>query len=153
MRGPGWSRMPSSACLPCASHSLSLPQASWLALVTTTEAERPSRPGFRTQTSSWLLQHSVVAGRRFRWPSFPALLCLIGSRWWRLGGMVLIEKIKTWAKQGKGRDKRGRPLEFYGFLDSFPDGSIGKEPSYNAGDAGTIPWSWRSAGEGIGYPL
>ena len=59
----------------------------------------------------------------------------------KAGGMVLIEKIKTWAKQGKGRDKRGRPLEFYGFLDSFPDGSIGKEPSYNAGDAGTIPWS------------
>ena len=60
---------------------------------------------------------------------------------------------KDWAKQGKGRNKRGRPLEFYGFLDSFPGGSVGKEPAYNAGDAGTIPGSWRSAGEGIGYPL
>ena len=32
----------------------------------------------------------------------------------------------------------------------FPDSSIGKEPTCNAGDPGSIP---RSAGEGIGYPL
>ena len=32
----------------------------------------------------------------------------------------------------------------------FPDCSIGKEPTCNAGDPGSIP---RSAGEGIGYTL
>ena len=31
--------------------------------------------------------------------------------------------------------------------------SIGKESTCNAGDSGSIPWSGRSAGEGIGYPL
>ena len=35
----------------------------------------------------------------------------------------------------------------------FPDGSVGKESAYNAGDAGPIPGSGRSPGEGIGYPL
>ena len=32
----------------------------------------------------------------------------------------------------------------------FPDSSIGKEPTCNAGDPGSIP---RPAGEGIGYTL
>ena len=31
--------------------------------------------------------------------------------------------------------------------------SVGKEPTCNAGDPGSIPGSGRSAGEGIGYPL
>ena len=35
----------------------------------------------------------------------------------------------------------------------FPDSSVGKESTYNAGDPGFIPGSRRSAGEGIGYPL
>ena len=35
----------------------------------------------------------------------------------------------------------------------FPDSSIGKESSCNAGDPGSIPGSGRSAGEGIGYLL
>ena len=35
----------------------------------------------------------------------------------------------------------------------FPDSSVGKEPTYNAGDLGCIPGSGRSPGEGIGYPL
>ena len=35
----------------------------------------------------------------------------------------------------------------------FPDSSVGKESACNAGDAGLIPGSGRSAGEGIGYPL
>ena len=35
----------------------------------------------------------------------------------------------------------------------FPDSSVGKEPTCNAGDPGTNPGSGRSAGEGIGYPL
>ena len=35
----------------------------------------------------------------------------------------------------------------------FPDSSVGKESTCNAVDAGLIPGSGRSAGEGIGYPL
>ena len=35
----------------------------------------------------------------------------------------------------------------------FPDSSVGKESTCNAGDPTSIPWSGRSAGEGIGYPL
>ena len=35
----------------------------------------------------------------------------------------------------------------------FPDSSVGKESTCNAGDPGLIPGSGRSAGEGIGYPL
>ena len=35
----------------------------------------------------------------------------------------------------------------------FPDSSVGKETTCNAGDPGSIPGSGRSAGEGVGYPL
>ena len=35
----------------------------------------------------------------------------------------------------------------------FPDSSVGKESTCNAGDPGSIPALGRSAGEGIGYPL
>ena len=35
----------------------------------------------------------------------------------------------------------------------FPDSSVGKESTCNAGDPGLIPGSGRSAEEGIGYPL
>ena len=35
----------------------------------------------------------------------------------------------------------------------FPDSSVGKESTHNSGDPGLIPGSWRSPGEGIGYPL
>ena len=35
----------------------------------------------------------------------------------------------------------------------FPDSSVGKESTCNAGDPGSIPGSGRSTGEGIGYPL
>ena len=36
---------------------------------------------------------------------------------------------------------------------SFPDSSVGKESTDNAGDPDSIPGSGRSAGEEIGYPL
>ena len=35
----------------------------------------------------------------------------------------------------------------------FPDSSIGKESTSNAGNSGSIPGSGRSTGEAIGYPL
>ena len=39
------------------------------------------------------------------------------------------------------------------FNGSFPDSSVGKESSCNAGDPSSIPGSGRSGGERIGYPL
>ena len=36
---------------------------------------------------------------------------------------------------------------------AFPDNSVGKESTCNAGNPSLIPGSGRSAGEGIGYPL
>ena len=41
-------------------------------------------------------------------------------------------------------------VSFYG---GFPDSSVGKESTCNAGDPGLIPGSGRSAGEGISYLL
>ena len=41
-------------------------------------------------------------------------------------------------------------VSFYG---GFPDSSVGKESTCNAGDPGLNPGSGRFAGEGIGYPL
>ena len=38
-------------------------------------------------------------------------------------------------------------------LESFPDSSVDKESTCNAGDPSWIPGSGRSPGEGIGYPL
>ena len=35
----------------------------------------------------------------------------------------------------------------------FPDSSVGKESTCNAGNAGSISGLGRSPGEGIGYPL
>ena len=35
----------------------------------------------------------------------------------------------------------------------FPDSSVGKESTCNAGDPSSIPGSGRSTGEGIGYPV
>ena len=35
----------------------------------------------------------------------------------------------------------------------FPDISVGKESTCNAGDPGSIPGLGRSSGEGTGYPL
>ena len=40
-----------------------------------------------------------------------------------------------------------------GGFDSFPGGSDGKAPAYNAGDPGLIPGLGRSSGEGNGNPL
>ena len=38
-------------------------------------------------------------------------------------------------------------------MSGFPDSSVGKESTYNSGDAGSVPGSGRSSGEGIGYLL
>ena len=38
-------------------------------------------------------------------------------------------------------------------VEGFPDSSVGKESTCNAGDPGLNHESGRSSGEGIGYPL
>ena len=38
-------------------------------------------------------------------------------------------------------------------LSGFPDSSVGKESTYNAGDPGSIPRLKRSTGEGLDYSL
>ena len=45
------------------------------------------------------------------------------------------------------------PFEHFWAAGSFPDSSVGKESTFNAGDPGSIPGSGKSAGEAIGYPL
>ena len=45
------------------------------------------------------------------------------------------------------------PSFLFIFLFGFPDNSVGKESSCNAGDPSSIPGSGRSTEEGIGYPL
>ena len=40
-----------------------------------------------------------------------------------------------------------------GHILSFPDSSVGKKSTCNAGDLGSVPGLGRSSGEGIGYPL
>ena len=42
------------------------------------------------------------------------------------------------------------PINYYG--PQFPDRSVGKESTCNAGDPDSIPRLGRSTGEGIGYP-
>ena len=42
---------------------------------------------------------------------------------------------------------------FFSFYLGFPDSSVGKESTCNAGDASSIPGLGRSPGEGKGYPL
>ena len=49
-----------------------------------------------------------------------------------------------------------RRTQYYGVAQvnrGFPDGSVGKESTCNAGDPGLTPRSGRSAGERIGYLL
>ena len=43
--------------------------------------------------------------------------------------------------------------DLFDYLLGFPDSSVGKESTCNAGDPGSIPGLGRSAGEGIGYAL
>ena len=44
-------------------------------------------------------------------------------------------------------------LTLLALVNGFPDSSVGKESTCNAGDLGSIPGSGRSAGEGKDYPL
>ena len=49
--------------------------------------------------------------------------------------------------------RRGRFESKFSGFQGFPDSSVGKESTCDAGDPGSIPGLGRSTGEGIGYPL
>ena len=69
--------------------------------------------------------------------------------------------IRTSERQEKAKSQEVSSLPFLSTTDwskaewswGFPDSSVGKESTCNAGGPGSIPGSGRSAGEGIGYPL
>ena len=44
-------------------------------------------------------------------------------------------------------------MDFHFIAQGFPDSSVGKESTCNAGDLGSIPGLGRYPGEGEGYPL
>ena len=59
-------------------------------------------------------------------------------------------------QEGEGTFRESRGVGAFANVQwgsGFPDSSVGKESTCNAGDPGLVPGSGRSAGEGIGYPL
>ena len=44
-------------------------------------------------------------------------------------------------------------INLYVFIGGFPDSSVGKESTCNAGDPSSVPGLGISTGEGIGYSL
>ena len=53
----------------------------------------------------------------------------------------------------RGRSSVNLPFRFPISNWGFPHSSVGKESACNEGDPGSIPWSGRFGGKGIGYPL
>ena len=62
--------------------------------------------------------------------------------------------ITTYKEDGEsiGLGVEYKLVTFKVFL-GFPDSSVGKESTFNAGNPGSIPGSGRSTEEGVGYPL
>ena len=58
-----------------------------------------------------------------------------------------------WDGTGSGPGQRKKELAVSIHTLGFPDSSVGKESSCNAGDPSSIPGSGRSAGEGIGFSI
>ena len=60
---------------------------------------------------------------------------------------------QQWCLVGRNQGTRLQKRQIPPFPQGFPDSSVGKESTCNAGDPGSIPGLGRSPGEGIGYPL
>ena len=56
-------------------------------------------------------------------------------------------------KKNKTSEYWSLPWMGYWLVLGFQDSSVGKESTCNAGDPGSIAWSGRFSGEGIGYLL
>ena len=63
----------------------------------------------------------------------------------KMGMVIPSRDSKVWAQ--------GRSQSYYLAIIGFPDSSVDKESTCNAGHPSSIPGSGRSAGEGISYPL
>ena len=59
---------------------------------------------------------------------------------------------QQWCLVGRNQGTRLQKRQSPPFPQGFPDSSVGKESTCNAGDPGWIPGLGRSPGEGIGYP-
>ena len=63
----------------------------------------------------------------------------------------LIREMRKYRSKGKPNNKSKRPNNNNIVLSmGFPDSSVGKESTCNAGDPGSMPGSGRSSAEGIG---
>ena len=60
---------------------------------------------------------------------------------------------QQWCLVGRNQGTLLQKRQIPPFPQCFPDSSVGKESTCNAGDRGSIPGLGRSPGEGIGYPL
>ena len=60
---------------------------------------------------------------------------------------------QQWCLVGRNQGTRLQKRQSPPFPQGFPDSSVGKESTCNAGDPGSIPGLGRSPAEGIGYPL
>ena len=89
-------------------------------------------------SSCWLrLDHSIRS-------KSPGLLIL-----WSLSGVIIDDFMYLVSFLHFACSLLWKYITFMG----FPGSSAGTESTSNAGDPGLIPRSWKSPGEGIGYPL
>ena len=68
----------------------------------------------------------------------------------------MIWRPKKWVRYSRILSSlQARWRDFYCIVErmGFPGSSAGNESACSAGDPNSIPGSWRSTGEGIGYPL
>ena len=93
--------------------------------------------------SHWLCQNSwpVPPSCWYLWVGEESLTFLIC----KMGMVIPSRDSKVWAQ--------GRSQSYYLAIIGFPDSSVDKESTCNAGHPSSIPGSGRSAGEGISYPL
>ena len=69
----------------------------------------------------------------------------------RVWGLTSFQLLRVYAMPGLWKTLYGHWTQESTL--GFPNSSVGKESTGNAGDPGLIPESGKSAGEGIGYPL
>ena len=77
-----------------------------------------------------------------------------GRAWWAaIYGVTQSQTRLKWLSSSSSSSSRSSFLLPTPVFLVFPCDSAGKEPTYNVGDLGLIPWLGRSPGEREGYPL